>query len=70
MCWERLETFEKRLSDVHVRSHILTTVVTARVSANDRNQNANYSTEVEWDASGWMTDLNPLRSDCSCTDIQ
>ena len=40
----------KRLSDV--RSHILTAVVTARVSANNRNHNANRSTEVEWDASG------------------
>ena len=56
----------KCLSDV--RSHILTAVVTARVSANNRTHNANHSTEVEWDASGWMTDLNALRSDCSCTD--
>ena len=51
-----------------VGSHILTAVVTARVSANNRNHNANHSTEVEWDASGWMTDLNAPRSDCSCTD--
>ena len=56
----------KCLSDA--RSHILTAVVTARVSANNRNHNANHSTEVEWDASGWMTDLNAPRSDCSCTD--
>ena len=58
----------KLLSDV--RSHILTSVVTARVSANNRNHNANHSTEVAWDASGWMTELNALRSDCSLMDTE
>ena len=53
----------KRLSDVS--SHILTAVVTAHVSANNRNHNANHSTEVALDSSGWITELNALRSDCS-----